>query len=151
MQPSSETLAPAFALNLDQSLDQDQPGDIVLHVLTLCDGNQTAAAKGSASSPRCGAISTGRSSTRRWHSLQSASATPSTRVSSPVAESASKSASVRTSSASADALSTYGRSHVQKTPRTQEPPSRSAQVNAAVAPKCRYCYLWSITALHRLL
>ncbi len=41
---SSETLAPAFALNLDQSLDKISQ-DIVLHVLTLCDGNQTAAAK----------------------------------------------------------------------------------------------------------
>ena len=41
---SSETLAPAFALNLDQSLDKISQ-DIVLHALTLCDGNQTAAAK----------------------------------------------------------------------------------------------------------
>ena len=41
---SSETLAPAFALNLDQSLDKISQ-DIVLRVLTLCDGNQTAAAK----------------------------------------------------------------------------------------------------------
>ena len=40
----NETNKPAFALNLDQSLDRISQ-DIVQHVLALCDGNQTAAAK----------------------------------------------------------------------------------------------------------
>ena len=42
-QPAAEE-KPAFSLNLEQSLDQISR-DIVLHVLALCDGNQTAAAK----------------------------------------------------------------------------------------------------------
>lgn len=40
----NDTNKPVFALNLDQSLDKISQ-DIVQHVLTLCDGNQTAAAK----------------------------------------------------------------------------------------------------------
>ena len=42
-QPAAEE-KPAFSLNLEQSLDQISR-DIVLHVLALCDGNQTAAAQ----------------------------------------------------------------------------------------------------------
>lgn len=42
--PQPETTASNFSLNLDQPLDQINR-DIVMHILELCNGNQTAAAK----------------------------------------------------------------------------------------------------------
>ena len=42
--PQPETTASNFSLNLDQPLDQINR-DIVMHILELCNGNQTAAGK----------------------------------------------------------------------------------------------------------